>query len=214
MKRRVVITGLGIIAPNGNGTADFELALRKGRSGIRYQQQMEDSKFACRVAGVPQGIDELAEAAFPQDLLMAMNMGHRYASLAAREAWTEASAKLIREHYAEHKGKPFYGDLVSFMTSDPVVALVLEGNRAIEVARRLIGTTNSSEAQPGTIRGDLGLSFSNNLVHGSDGPKAARRELALFFPARSETIRWTPVTEKWVYSSEELPPADKPGRKK
>ena len=94
MKRRVVVTGLGIIAPNGNGTADFELALRKGRSGIRYQQQMEDSKFACRVAGVPQGIDELAEAAFPQDLLMAMNMGHRYASLAAREAWMDAGLAL------------------------------------------------------------------------------------------------------------------------
>ncbi len=91
MTRRVVITGLGVIAPNGNGIRDFELALRKGQSGIRYQQTMEDAKFACRVAGVPQGVDELAEAAFPEDLLMAMNMGHRYAALAALEAWVDAS---------------------------------------------------------------------------------------------------------------------------
>ncbi len=94
MRRRVVITGLGVIAPNGNSAADFELALRKGQSGIRYQQQMEDSKFGCRVAGVPQGVDELAEAAFPEHLLLAMNMGHRYASLAALEAWTDASLAL------------------------------------------------------------------------------------------------------------------------
>jgi 3-oxoacyl-(acyl-carrier-protein) synthase len=90
MRRRVVVTGLGVIAPNGNGIRDFELALRKGQSGIRYQQTMEDAKFACRVAGVPQGVDELAEAAFSEDLLMAMNMSHRYAALAALEAWTDS----------------------------------------------------------------------------------------------------------------------------
>jgi 3-oxoacyl-(acyl-carrier-protein) synthase len=90
MRRRVVITGLGVIAPNGNGIRDFELALRKGQSGIRYQQTMEEAKFACRVAGVPQGVDELAEAAFSEDLLMAMNMSHRYAALAALEAWTDS----------------------------------------------------------------------------------------------------------------------------
>ena len=90
MTRRVVITGLGIIAPNGNGIRDFELALRKGQSGISYREEMEAAKFACRVAGVPQGVDELAEAAFSEDLLLAMNMGHRYASLAALEAWTDA----------------------------------------------------------------------------------------------------------------------------
>ena len=88
--RRVVVTGLGVIAPNGNGTRDFEMALRKGQSGIRYQEIMEETKFACRVAGVPQGVDELAEASFSEDLLMAMNMSHRYAALAALEAWTDA----------------------------------------------------------------------------------------------------------------------------
>ena len=88
------MTGLGIIAPNANGTRDFEMALRKGQSGIRYQQVMEEANFACRVAGVPQGVDELAEAAFPEDLLMAMNMSHRYASLAALEAWQDAGFEM------------------------------------------------------------------------------------------------------------------------
>ncbi len=94
MTRRVVVTGLGVIAPNGNGVRDFELALRKGQSGIRYQEVMEQASFACRVAGVPQGVDELAEAAFPADLLMAMNMSHRYASLAALEAWQDAGFEM------------------------------------------------------------------------------------------------------------------------
>jgi 3-oxoacyl-(acyl-carrier-protein) synthase len=90
MTRRVVITGLGVIAPNGNGIRDFELALRKGQSGIRYQAKMEECKFGCRVAGSPEGVDALAEASFAEDELMAMNMSHRYASLAALEAWTDA----------------------------------------------------------------------------------------------------------------------------
>ena len=93
-RKRVVVTGLGIIAPNGNGTRDFEMALRKGQSGIRYQEVMEETKFACRVAGVPQGADELAEASFSEDLLMVMNMSHRYAALAALEAWTDAGFKM------------------------------------------------------------------------------------------------------------------------
>jgi 3-oxoacyl-(acyl-carrier-protein) synthase len=88
--RRVVITGLGVIAPNANGSRDFELALRKGQSGIRYQPVMEEKGFACRVAGVPRGIEELAAAAFREELLMAMNGSHRYASLAALEAWQDA----------------------------------------------------------------------------------------------------------------------------
>jgi 3-oxoacyl-(acyl-carrier-protein) synthase len=94
MTRRVVITGLGIIAPNANSVPAFELALRKGQSGIRYQEIMEKASFACRVAGVPQGVDELAEAVFPEELLMAMNMSHRYASLAALEAWTDAGFEM------------------------------------------------------------------------------------------------------------------------
>jgi 3-oxoacyl-(acyl-carrier-protein) synthase len=87
---RVVVTGLGVVSPNGNGVADFELALRKGRSGIRSNDAMIESGFACTVAGVPQGIDELSSATFDEDELLAMNMSHRYASIAAVEAWTDA----------------------------------------------------------------------------------------------------------------------------
>ena len=94
MSRRVVITGLGVIAPNANGAHDFELALRKGQSGIRFQPQMEELKFGCRVAGVPQGTDALAEAAFDEELLMAMNGSHRYAALAALESWTDAGLEV------------------------------------------------------------------------------------------------------------------------
>lgn len=92
--RRVVITGLGVIAPNGNGASEFESALRKGRSGIRFQQVMADSKFGSHVAGTPEGVDALAEATFPEDELMAMNMSHRFASLASVEAWTNAGLKV------------------------------------------------------------------------------------------------------------------------
>jgi 3-oxoacyl-(acyl-carrier-protein) synthase len=90
MTRRVVITGMGVIAPNGNGLASFEEALRKGRSGIRHVEQMAESKFACTVAGVPDGVDELAAEHFGEDELLAMNMSHRYASLATLEAWLDA----------------------------------------------------------------------------------------------------------------------------
>ena len=90
MKQRVVITGLGIVAPNGNGLHDFEIALRKGRSGLRRHPAMEKHGFACRVAGVPQGADELAEAMFDSDELIAMNSSHRFAGIAAVDAWTDA----------------------------------------------------------------------------------------------------------------------------
>lgn len=91
------------------------------------------------------------------------------------------SPELAARHYAEHVGKPFYGELVSFITSAPVVALVVEGPRAVEVVRRLMGKTNALEAEPGTIRGDYGLSVGMNLVHGSDSPASASREIPLFF---------------------------------
>ncbi len=89
-RRRVVITGLGVIAPNGNGVAEFELALRKGRSGLKTQQSMIDAQFACTVAGTPTGVDALCKSTFSEEELLAMNMNHRYASLAALEAWQDA----------------------------------------------------------------------------------------------------------------------------
>jgi len=112
-------------------------------------------------------------------------------------------SSLLKQHYGEHKGKPFFNDLVSFMASGPVACLVLEGNNAIEICRNLIGATNSAKAAAGTIRGDLGMSFSNNLVHGSDSAASAKREIKLFFPGKGELIKWTANNEKWVYSPEE-----------
>ena len=90
---------------------------------------------------------------------------------------------LSRKHYEEHVEKPFYPDLEQFITSGPVVALCAEGPGAIAVCRTLMGSTNGREAAPGTIRGDYGQSRSMNLIHGSDGPEAAKRELELYFTA-------------------------------
>ncbi len=90
MSQRVVVTGLGVVSPNGNGVHNFELALRKGQSGLRRNEAMEEAGFGCRVAGVPQGVDEIAESLFDSDLLVAMNSSHRFASAAAIEAWTDA----------------------------------------------------------------------------------------------------------------------------
>ena len=109
----------------------------------------------------------------------------------------------LRKHYDVHKDRPFFESLVGFMTSSPVVAIALEGKNAISVARSLIGPTNSAEAPPGTIRGDLGMSFSHNLVHGSDGPDTAATELALWFDDPAEVSEWTPCGETWVYDVEE-----------
>jgi nucleoside-diphosphate kinase len=89
--------------------------------------------------------------------------------------------ELAEEHYAEHREKPFFEELVEFITSIPVVAMKVEGEGAIQVMRRLMGSTNPAEAAPGTIRGDLALSLPDNLVHGSDSPESAERELKLFF---------------------------------
>jgi nucleoside-diphosphate kinase len=88
---------------------------------------------------------------------------------------------LAERHYAEHKEKPFFGELVDFITSAPTLALVVEGESAISVVRATIGATNPAEAAPGTIRGDLALAMPNNLVHGSDSPESAEREIALWF---------------------------------
>ena len=90
--------------------------------------------------------------------------------------------ELAEEHYAEHQGKPFFGDLVDFITGGPLVALVLEGHEAVVAARQVIGATNPLEAAPGSIRGEYGLEVQTNLVHGSDSPESAARESALFFP--------------------------------
>ena len=89
--------------------------------------------------------------------------------------------ELAERHYAEHAGKAFFGELVDFITSGPLVAMVLEGPSAIAAARQVIGATNPLEASPGSIRGELAIETGTNLVHGSDGPESAAREIALFF---------------------------------
>jgi nucleoside-diphosphate kinase len=90
---------------------------------------------------------------------------------------------LAKQHYAEHNGKPFFGELVEFITSGPLVALVLEGHEAVKAARQVIGATNPIEAATGSIRGDFALEVGRNLVHGSDSAESAEREAGLFFPA-------------------------------
>jgi nucleoside-diphosphate kinase len=106
-----------------------------------------------------------------------------------RRGYDLRAARLLRipralaaEHYAEHKGKPFYADLVSFITSGPVLALAVRGENAISGVRSLMGATNPADSLPGTIRGDLATELSENVVHGSDSRASARRELGLFFP--------------------------------
>jgi nucleoside-diphosphate kinase len=89
---------------------------------------------------------------------------------------------LAERHYAEHSERPFFSDLVAFITSGPLVAMVLEGHEAVAAARQVIGATNPLEAAPGSIRGDFALEVQTNLVHGSDSPDSAEREIGLFFP--------------------------------
>jgi nucleoside-diphosphate kinase len=93
-----------------------------------------------------------------------------------------ASAELGEAHYEEHRWRPFFGELVTFITSGPTLAFVVEGEGAIAIARKTIGATNPVEAEPGSVRGDLALGMPNNLVHASDSHQAAQREIALWFP--------------------------------
>ncbi len=90
--------------------------------------------------------------------------------------------ELAQRHYGEHEGKPFFGELVDFITSGPLVAMVLEGEEAVRAARQVIGATNPLEAAPGSIRGDFAVAVGQNMVHGSDSPESAAREAGLFFP--------------------------------
>jgi nucleoside-diphosphate kinase len=105
---------------------------------------------------------------------------------------------LAEQHYAPHKGKPFYEGLVKFMTSSPVLVLALAGKDVINISRKMMGATFGSKAEPGTIRGDFGVSNSFNLIHGSDSAESAQRELGLFFKS-DELMDWKPASQVWVY---------------
>lgn len=106
--------------------------------------------------------------------------------------------QLVETHYEPHRGKPFYAGLVRFMTSSPVVVLALAGKDAIAIARKMMGATFGSKAEPGTIRGDFGVSNSFNLIHGSDSPESSQREIGLFFKSE-ELVDWQPAGQAWVY---------------
>ena len=105
---------------------------------------------------------------------------------------------LAKRHYAEHEGKPFYDGLIDYITSSPIIAAVLEGTRAIEVVRKTMGATNPADAEPGTIRGDLSVELGRNLIHGSDGPDSAAREIALFFD-ESQLFDYERDVDRWIF---------------
>lgn len=107
------------------------------------------------------------------------------------------SRELAERHYAEHVGKPFFNELVSFITCGPVMAMVWEGDNVIALSRQMIGKTNALEAAPGTIRGDFAVHTGRNLVHGSDSPESAEREIANFFTPE-ELLSYKRVIEEWV----------------
>jgi nucleoside-diphosphate kinase len=107
------------------------------------------------------------------------------------------SRELAERHYAPHKGKPFYPGLIDYITRGPVVVMVLQGPRCIEIARTLMGKTFGYEAAPGTIRGDFGASRSYNLIHGSDSPESARQEIELYFRP-DELLDYAPAGTDWI----------------
>lgn len=106
--------------------------------------------------------------------------------------------ELAEEHYREHKERPFFGELVDFITSGPVFAMVWQGENVIEMARKMMGSTNPKDAAPGTIRGDYGLTVAKNIIHGSDSPASAEREIGLFFK-EDGLLDYTKQVNEWVY---------------
>lgn len=110
----------------------------------------------------------------------------------------QVSKELAEQHYDVHKERPFFPGLVQFITSGPVVAMVWEGDGVIASARKLIGATNPLNAEPGTIRGDFGVSIGRNLIHGSDAPETAQHEISLWFKDE-ELANWQPTIAPWLY---------------
>lgn len=106
--------------------------------------------------------------------------------------------EVAETHYGEHKEKPFFGELVDFITSGPVFAMVWQGEKVVDVTRQIIGKTNPKEALPGTIRGDYGLTVGKNIIHGSDSPESAEREINLFFK-QEELTNWDQTISSWIY---------------
>ena len=112
----------------------------------------------------------------------------------------QVSTDMAMQHYGVHQGKPFFDGLVSFITSGPVIAMVLEGRSAVEMVRNTVGATDPLQAQPGTIRGDLGVDIGRNLVHASDSPETAVQEIGFFF-SPEEVLSYTRDVDRWVTES-------------
>jgi len=108
------------------------------------------------------------------------------------------SSELAERHYEEHRDKPFFGSLVKYITSGPVVAMVVEGKNAISVVRQMVGKTNPAEATPGSIRGDFAMDIGRNIIHASDSESSAKREIALFFNPE-EILSYAMPDDEWVY---------------
>lgn len=106
--------------------------------------------------------------------------------------------ELAEQHYGEHKERPFFGELVDFITSGPVFAMVWQGENVIATARQMMGSTNPKDATPGTIRGDFGLTVGKNIIHGSDSPESAEREIGLFFK-ETELVEYSKQINEWIY---------------
>jgi nucleoside-diphosphate kinase len=107
---------------------------------------------------------------------------------------------VARRHYAEHAGKPFFSGLISYITSGPIIAAVLEGTDAVEAVRKTMGATNPAKSEPGTIRGDLGLEMGRNLIHGSDSLDSAKREIALFF-SDDQLHGYERDVDRWIFET-------------
>src|SRR5699024_7479912 len=108
------------------------------------------------------------------------------------------SEELAKEHYGEHADKPFFSELVDFITSGPVFAMVWEGENVIATARKMMGATNPQEADAGTVRGDFGVTVGKNIIHGSDSPESAEREINLFFD-EAEVLSYDKQDHSWIY---------------
>ncbi|ACC84557.1 nucleoside-diphosphate kinase [Nostoc sp. UCD121] len=110
----------------------------------------------------------------------------------------KVSKELAEQHYGVHRERPFFGSLVEFITSSPVVAMVWEGDGVVASARKIIGATNPLTSEPGTIRGDFGINIGRNLIHGSDAPETAQQEIALWFKDE-ELVNWQPHITPWLH---------------
>ncbi len=115
----------------------------------------------------------------------------------------QVSKNLAEQHYGEHKEKPFFGGLVDFITSAPIVAMVWEGDNVVATGRKMMGATNPKDSEPGTIRGDFAVDMGRNIIHGSDSVASATREIGLFFSDAELLPSWCRSTESWIYENPE-----------